>query len=421
MAERAQRAALSAPARTVAAHGPQLLLLTTAATAAAYARTTLGPLQETMRIALSLSDYHLALLQGPALALPLAAAAIPLGFAIDRSSRIHLILIATMLNLGAGLATALAPNFTVLFAARCAAGLATPAIFVAAYSLLSDWYPPAQRGRATTVVVVGQTAGASAAFALGGELLAMTAGPDGWRWAALWMAAILVPVVFATLALREPARTGAAIDRPAARELWPELWRYRGVIATLLAGMAVVNLADGAVLVWAAPALARGFDLQPDRVGAIMAMALLAGGVLGPVAGGVLADLCQRSGGPRRTVLALGALVFLSVPTCFFSLMPETVSASIALGLFLTMGTAISVTTTAVAIIAIPNELRGLSVSLKTATAVLFGLGLAPLTVSLLSEVMGGPAKVGESLSILCATTSLLGAVAFVFGRRHFS
>jgi MFS family permease len=401
-------------------HG-HLALLTLAATAGVYARTTLGPLQETLSAALSLSDNQIALLQGPALALPLAASAIPLGLAIDRYSRVHLLLLATLINLAASVTTAIASSFVMLFVARCLVGLATPMSAVAAYSLLADIYPSAQRGRAIMTIVLGQAGGASLAFALGGSLLASAgAGADAWRQAMLWMAVPLAPVSILILLLREPSRSGGHASRPPVREIWPELWRYRGVLGTLVAGVAVVNLADGAAMIWAAPTLARNFDLPADRIGAILGTALLVSGVLGPVVGGALADVCQRTGGPRRTINVLCGLTALSVPASLFALMPGAASAGVPLTLFLALGAAISVMTTAVAIVVMPNELRGLCVTLKFAVGTLFGLGIAPFAVSFLSSALGGRAQIGASLAWVCVSTSLFGTMMFALGKRYF-
>jgi len=70
----------------------QMLLLTIAAMAGSYARVTFGPLQEAIRTTLQLTDNQIAVLQGLALAVPLMVLTIPLGLAIDRYSRIRLIL-----------------------------------------------------------------------------------------------------------------------------------------------------------------------------------------------------------------------------------------------------------------------------------------------------------------------------------------
>jgi len=78
--------------------------------------------------------------------------------------------------------TALAHNFVVLMAARCAVGFATLAVNPVAISLVSDLFVPNLRGRATMMIAVGQLAGMSSAFGFGGTLLvAFGSEPDGWR------------------------------------------------------------------------------------------------------------------------------------------------------------------------------------------------------------------------------------------------
>jgi MFS family permease len=270
------------------------------------------------------------------------------------------------------------------------------------------------------VVVLGQVAGSSAAFALGGELLRLSpSSADAWRHALLWMTLALLPVLLIVLALREPPRAGIAGRRSRLREIWPEFMRYRTVITMLIAGMALVNLADGAVLVWAAPSLSRTFQLADHRIGAIMGAALLISGTVGPLIAGPLADWCQRSGGPRKTAWVLSGLALVSVPAGCFATMPTLHAVVVLLVLFLTVGTTLSVMVTTLSIVAIPNELRGLCVSIKFAAGTLFGFGIAPLTVSVLSGALGGPASIATALALVCGTTSLLGALAFAFGVRH--
>lgn len=404
----------------------QLAVLVVAAMAGVFSRTALGPVQESLRIALHLTDNQIALLQGAALALPLSLAAVPLGLAADRYSRARLMLAAIALAWVGTVLTALAHGFALLFVSRCLVGFAAPATAIIAFSLLADLYPPRRRGRATMMVVLGQSAGSALAFALGGQLAALAGpGPDSWRWALLGMALGLLPIIPLVLLLREPQRTGAAVRARTAQNLGSQLWACRGILSVLLGAMCLVNLADGAVLVWAAPSLSRRLGLPPGRVGAIMASSLLIGGFLGPLLGGLIADSCQSAGGPRRTVAMLGWLALLSAPMSFFAMTPGGPSASVPLAsvmlvIFMIVGTALSVMTTAVSIVVIPNELLGLCVSLKFAGAVVFGLGLAPLIVSLLAGMMGGPAMIGRALACLCAAASLSGAIMFAIGRRYF-
>lgn len=401
------------------ARGFQLSVLIVVAAAGIFARTALGPLQETIRRALLLSDTQMALLQGPALAMPLLVVAAPLGWIVDRYSRSGLLRTATLLNVVATAAAALASGFVPLFAARCMVGIAAPATAIATYSLLADWYPPAQRGRATMAVMLGQVAGSSAAFALGGQWLSVSApGPAPWRVVLVGMSAVLIPIGVLTLLLREPKRTERILERPSPRTLLSELWRLRVLVLTLVSGMTMVNLADGAALVWGAPTLTRGFGLSPDRVGTLMALALLGSGICGPVLAGPLADFCQRKGGPRRTKRLLSVLALLSVPMGLFAVLPDAVSAIVVLGLFLCVGVAMNVLVTALSVVIIPNELRGLCMTLQFAAGAIFGLGLAPLAVPPLSAALGGEHAIGPALALLCVTAGLIGALIFAYPAR---
>jgi len=391
-----------------------------AATAAIYARTALGPLQEAIRAAFTLSDNQIALLQGPALALPLVIAAIPLGRGIDRYSRVRVVFVLTVLNLVGSLATALAVNFGILLAARCLIGATGTSTYLVTVSLLSDLYAASQRGRATMIVTLGAVCGMSAAFALGGELLSMSdSGPYGWRRAMLWLSAPLLAVVLLTPAMREPARTGVTMEKPSMRESYRQLKRYRALLVPLVAGLAMVVIADGASTIWAAPTLSRRFALPPERFGAIMSMVLLVSGFLGPLLGGIVADVCQRVGGPRRTISALAVLAFLSIPAAFFPVARDVASVTGLLVAFMTIGVSCNVTVPALITIVIPNELRGLCLTLTSGTCMLSAFGLAPLAVSVLSGPIGGPSKIGTALAIVCVTASAIGAATFMFGRRY--
>ena len=414
--------ALPTSARVSARTSIQLLLLTLTSAAAFYARTALSPLQETIRIALSLSDNQMALLQGPALALPLVLGAVPLGLLIDRYSRVRLLLLLASLDVLGSLLTAWASHFLILFVARALIGLAATTTCTAAFSLLADLCPAEQRGRANMMVLIGQFAGLAAAFALGGVLAVNTGGtPTGWRWALLWMTLPLIPLALLIFAMREPARTGVAIENPSPREAFAELWRYRNIIAPLLLGLVTTEIASGAVLVWAAPSLSRGFGLSADRIGAILSSVVLVSGVLGCVAGGILADACHRTGGPTRTATALSVLALLNLLADLFPIAPSPAWASVLLFLFMTIVGALLVTGIALFTIVIPNELRGLCLSAMTGINTLFAVAFAPLTVSLLSGTLGGPAMIGRALTLVCVAASLLGGVTFAWGRRSIA
>lgn len=385
--------------------------------AGGYVRTAVSPLQETLRISLSLSDNQVALLQGPAVGIPVALAAIPLGLLIDRCSRARLLQWVVVLSVAGNLLTALAPNFAVLVLTRCLAGLMGLSTVPICYSLLADLYEPAQRGRATTAIAMGQLGGISAAFALGGVLLAMTGSVvDGWRWAMLWLTAPLLPVVLLLLALRDPSRMALTAPNPSVRQVWYELRQYRTVILPLVVGIVLIETAVGAILIWAAPTLSRNFGFTPDHVGSTMAMATLVSGILGPIMGGTLADVSQRVGGPRLTVALLSGLALLSAPAGLFALVPSIPLAVALLFIAMTIMLAVAVMGIILFTIVIPAELRGLCMSTLVAMCLLFAFAVGPVMVSVLSGEIGGLPMVGTALSAVCVTLSVIVAAAFAVG-----
>jgi MFS family permease len=398
----------------------QLLLLILATSVGGYAVTVVSPLQEAMRDSLSLTDNRMALLQGPARALAIAIAVIPLGFAIDRYSRARLLIIFVVLGVIGTALTALADSFALLFAARCLVGLTATASGTTAFSLLADLYAPAQRGRANMAITVAQSAGIAAAFAAGGALLAAAESmSSGWQWAILWLTVPMIPIMLAMFSIREPPRTSLAVQNPSIREMGLELWRYRAVIVPVLSGLVMAQIALVAALTWAAPVFSRMFALGPARIGAIMGTVMLVAGIVGPILGGLLADVCQRLGGPRRTASMLSGLGVLCVPAGFFAVMPDVSAATVLLALFMTIVGAISVAGITLFTIVTPNELRGLCMATLAGAEVVFGVAVAPMLVSALSGAMGGPAMIGKALAITGVTASTLSMAMFLWARRH--
>lgn len=394
--------------------GIQLIFLACAMAVAGYVRTAISPLQETMRVALSLTDNQMALLQGPVIGIPVALAAIPLGLLIDRSRRVPLLIALIVLSALASVFTAMATSFPLLVTARGVAGLAALAILPVVFSLLADHFPVVSRGRATTVIFIGQVAGNSAAFALGGLLLAHAGpGAQGWRWAMLWLVAPIVPIGLLMLALREPDRCGVTLRSPSIGQVWWELRHYRALITPLALGIVLVETALGATLIWSAPMLSRRFLLGSDTIGMIMAAGMMISGIAGPVIGGVLADLCQRTGGPQRTVRVLAVVATLGVPAGLFASMPGVMVTSVMLTISMTLIIAVATMGMTLFTIVIPNELRGLCMAVLTAVILLFALAVAPFAVTVLSDFLGGLTTLSRALSIVCVAAAVLAATAF--------
>jgi len=402
---------LEAPLKTLAILGLVLLC----GVAANYARASFSPLQEAIRVGLSLTDNQIALVQGIAVALPISLAAFPLSLVVDRGKRVRLLLTFAVINLLGTLLTAVSTNFAMLFLARGLVGLGAFGTGMTIPSLISDLCTPATRGRALSLSGIGYVIGRSIAFAAGGTLLG---GKDGWQSVMLWLSVPLIAVVIVALLLREPPR-GEVMEAGAARQdRLVEFWRYRGTILPILVGFVVVEMADAAALIWAAPIFARNFSLSAAHVGSLMGMVLLCSGIAGMFAGGMLADFCQRRGGNRRAIFLMSCLALLSVPASCFALAPSPLLASVLLALLIMVGSILAIMSSAVLVVAIPNELRGLSMGAAIFGNTVFCIALAPLLVSTIASVIGGPSPLAIALSAVCVSTSLVGAVVLLKGAR---
>lgn len=348
----------------VTRHG-QLAILTLAGAAALLGRTCVGPVQEAVKHALALSDDQIAVLQGAALALPALLCAIPVGWLVDHHSRTRLLLVVTSIGLAGALITGLGAGYWEMFLGRVCAGLAAYATPIVAISMIADLYEEAERGRANTVLAVGEVIGMSSAFALGGAVLArMGRGSTAWRGTLLVLAIPLVVALAALAGVREPPRLGAAAEaafggRHGIGKWWQALSRYRSLVSALAFGVGIVGVADGAALIWVAPMFARRFHDPAGQVGTLVGSALLISGLLGPFIGGLLADSCQRARGPRLTLRMLCGLALASAATSGFGVVPRPALAEMILIAFMTAGAAINVAATALISVVIPNDLRG--------------------------------------------------------------
>jgi MFS family permease len=122
-------------------------------------RVVLSVLVDPIRRDLAIGDSRVSLLQGAAFAIVYVLAGLPFGRLADRTIRIRLIIVgATVWSVGTILC-GLAPSFWSLFAARILVGIGEAALAPAAVSMISDSFPPAQRGTAVGVFLTGMVAG----------------------------------------------------------------------------------------------------------------------------------------------------------------------------------------------------------------------------------------------------------------------
>jgi MFS family permease len=243
-----------------------------------------------------LSDSQVGLL-GSAFLLVYAVAAVPFGYWADRGVRKTVVAAGVAIWSVATLFTGFARSFPQLFVSRAVLGIGEAGYYPAGTSMLSDYFPKEQRGRTMSIWGAGSTFGIAVGFAGGGYI----AEKFGWRSAFFFAAT--PGIVFALLAfgLREPLRgsaekVGRAVEKihDASLRNFVDLLKIPTLRATILSQtLLYFVLASNAF--WLPILLTRRFNLSVGEAGLLAGVVLVAGGLIGTLAGGWIADRRARN------------------------------------------------------------------------------------------------------------------------------
>lgn len=412
MAEVAQDAASPWARYTVRRRWLFLFVLFLVSTSSYVDRVVISVLLEPIKAEFGVSDAALGLLSGVSFALFYATAGIPIARIADRGNRKTLI----ALSLAAwSLMTALcgmAGKFWLLMMARIGVGAGEAGCIPAAQSLIADYFPPKQRGRAIAILTVSGTVGYILALSLGGQIVAA----HGWRFTfvAFGLPGLLLAVLV-YFVLQEP-RT-MLLDRAPARE------EFLGTIRALLAKRSFLLLTAGSTayffvaygaLIFVPSYLVRVVHVPIQTAGLVYGVASAVGVAIGSLGGGYLSDTLSRRD-PRWLARVPGlALLLGTVPAAGMFLVDD-------LRWFAVVSTVnaicfnVAVPTMFVAFHAIcGNVRRATTLAIVSFLGNLVGFGLGPVITGALSDYftfMYGPAGLRYALfavMLLAAPAGLL-------------
>jgi MFS family permease len=279
-------------------------------------RQIVGILAGPIKAELGLSDTQLGLMGGLAFALFYTALGVPIGLLADRKSRVWIMTAALALWSGFTALCGVAQNFWQLFLARMGVGVGEAGGVAPAYSLIADYFPPAERARALAVYSFGIPLGSAAGIFLGGWI----ASTVDWRTAfiVVGLAGVALAPLF-RLAVRDPVR--GRFDPPRAQATAPP---FAEVMRTLAAKPSFWLLSFGAgscsilgygLIFWLPSFFARTYGLELLQVSQFYGSIILVGGVIGIWGGGWLGD---RLGGADRGAYArIPAVAFLIAAPCY--------------------------------------------------------------------------------------------------------
>jgi MFS family permease len=367
-----------------------------------------------------LGDALIGLL-GSAFLLVYAFAAVPFGYWADRGVRKTVIGVGVAIWSLATLFTGFARNFVQLFLSRAVLGIGEASYYPAGTSLLSDYFPKEQRGRVMSIWGAGSTLGIAIGFAGGGYV----AEKFGWRNAFFFAA--IPGILFALLAfgLREPLRGSAERRGPALEKVaeasmrqFLDLLRIPTLRATIFAQtLLFFVLASNAF--WLPIMLNRRFNLSVGKAGLLAGVVLVAGGLIGTLAGGWIGDRrAQKNPAAHLQVGIAGFLlgaVFITIalvapmtigPVPLF--VPAFFLAVVCLYLYSGPFTALSQSV-------VSPGLRASAVTMLLFVSHVFGDSHSPFDVGLISDRLG---SLQAALLITSPTLLILAALIAATGLR---
>lgn len=300
-------------------------------------RQILGILKDPIQKELGLTDSEVGLMGGLAFAALYSTLGIPIAWLADRVSRTWIMSIALALW---SVFTALcgsASSFWGLFGMRMGVGVGEAGGVAPAYSLIADYFPPAQRARALAVYSFGIPIGMSVGILAGGLMAAQV----GWRNAFLVVGLVgLVIAPLFKLTVRDPVR--GAFDRaPDGTHAKPAAAPLGEVLKVLLPkrsfwflslGAAASSVCGYGVAFWLPTFFQRSLKLTLTETSWFYSGLTFVGGILGIWLGGALADRYAKSS--RRAYALVPAACFV-VAMPFFLLALSSSSLELALPLFL--------------------------------------------------------------------------------------
>ncbi len=345
-------------------------------------RQILNLLVGPIRRDLAISDTEMSLLMGLSFALFYTLCGIPLGRMADNRSRRGLILFGVLVWSAMTAACGLARSYWQFLTFRVGVGVGEAALSPAAYSLIADSFPRERRATAISVYSMGIYLGSGLAFLLGGLVIKFASAQGDvhlplfgevrpWQLIFLILGAAGVLFCLLLLAIREPARRGVG------------------------AGVAVR---------WDA-----------GHVGVVYGSIVAVFGCLGIVFGGRLADYWAKRGrsdaNMRVGLLAAWAVIpftlvyplldnaswaaALMAPTVFFLSMPFGVAPAAIQEIM-------------------PNSMRGQASAIYLFVVTLFGLGVGPTAVALVTDFVFADDMALRYSLLLVTLAAVLGAVVLL-------
>lgn len=378
-------------------------------------RTLPGVLGDPIRQSLAISDTQLSLLVGMAFATCYAVCALPMGWLADRYSRPRVIAVGVVIWCVATAASGFATSFEKMFLFRMGVGLGEAALVPSAISLMADLFPRSAMPRAMGLFNAGGLFGIALAYPAGPaltqlldgqSLFGMSSLPDeGWRLTFIVIGAVGLFVTLWVLSLPEPRRGAAGQAKASNRKqepLLPYLKRSASFTIPLLSSLILLNLYANGYLMWLTPYFTRSFGWDATKIGQLLGISVLVGGIAGSLLGGWMTTVFTRKLGRDAAMQISAIIIALLAPLAIVTpLSPSGEMAMILTALQLTLAFAASAVLPTVLVNTSPSHLRARFFATNLFLGQLIGAGFGPTIFGLITDhAFHDPTKLYLSLSV---------------------
>ncbi len=382
-------------------------------------RYVIAVIIEPLRHAFKLTDTELGAIGGLAHAIAYSACVLPVGWLMDRTSRVKLL--AFMLGIWSAFTAigALATGFWFLFLMRMGVGAAESASSPGTQSLIASLFPVKRRASAMGVVFSGTAVGTGLVFAAGGMVAAK------WGWPAVFLMAGVPGMILAVIMwyyMPEPHRNsgGGTVETalPMRQVITyvlktpPILWISMG------STIAAMNVAS--IWVWITPILIRQHEMTLTQAGLIVGGSA---GILKFSSGflsGFLGDWIAKGRINKLWIVPSTAMALTAPISLGIALAPSpTVAIVLVMCLGLCLGTHYAAPKTVIMTVA-PDNMRGSVASIEQLMVNLIGVAAGPIITGMISDRLGGANAVGMALAGT-VSINIIAALCFWQGMRKLN
>jgi len=398
---------------------------------------------EPVRRDLGISDTQVSLLTGLAFVLLFAVVSIPIGRMADRRNRCLIITVGIIFWSIMTAASGLARNFSQLFVARAGVGVGEATLTPAAYSMISDYFPPQRLGRAIGVYMAGVPVGSGLALLAGAAVISLVSRVpqleipfvgvvSSWQLAffivgipGLLIAALMITVKepFRRGRLHHPDSVAAADDQGISLRETVDFLRTRMMIyLPIFGGFAIVAIVMNAIVIWTPTVYIRTWGWSASSIGYVFGACLLIFGTTGAIFGGRAVDFLSRRGYTDAALRITILLLVLMWPTAaLMPLMPNPALSVALLALLTALLFAFGAVVPTALQLVTPNELRAQVTAITILVVNVIGMGLGPTAVAMITDYgFANDQALRFSVAIVAAVFTPLGLLSFWSGLKPY-